>query len=248
MDFRNGSELLALCAQEDCLISQIMRRREIVQEHQKNGVAILDGATTYIDPRVTIQAGTTLLPGTILRGETAIGAGCTIGPWAVVDTCTVADGVAINASQVSESSIGPGSDVGPYAHIRPGCQIGAKCHVGAFVQLKNCVLGEGTKMSHLTYVGDADVGSGVNFGCGTITSNYDGFKKHRTVIGDNAFIGCNTNLIAPVEVGEGAYIAAGTTVTRNVPADSLAVGRAKQENKEGWARHNRAMKARNKTQ
>ena len=243
-----GELMIAFHTAEELGQLQEAWHREIVRQHQKNGVLILDGAATYIDPRVTIAPGTTILPGTILRGETAIGAGCEIGPWAVVDGCAVADGVTINASQVSGSAIGPGSDVGPYAHIRPGCQVGPKCHIGAFVQLKNCVLGEGTKMSHLTYVGDADVGSGVNFGCGTITSNYDGFKKHRTVIADNAFIGCNTNLIAPVEVGEGAYIAAGTTVTRNVPADSLAVGRAKQENKEGWARHNRAMKARNKTQ
>ena len=217
--------------------------REIIEGHQRNGVLILDGAATYIDPRVTIAPGTLILPGTILRGETAIGEGCEIGPGAVVDSCIVEGGVTINASQVAGSTIGAGSDVGPYAHIRPGCQVGPKCHIGAFVQLKNCNLGEGTKMSHLTYVGDSDVGRGVNFGCGTVTSNYDGFKKHRTVIGDNVFIGCNTNLVAPVEGGGGAYIAAGTTVTKNVPADSLAVGRAKQENKEGWARHNRAMKA-----
>ena len=197
--------------------------REIIEGHQRNGVLILDGAATYIDPRVTIAPGTLILPGTILRGETAIGEGCEIGPGAVVDSCIVEGGVTINASQVAGSTIGAGSDVGPYAHIRPGCQVGPKCHIGAFVQLKNCNLGEGTKMS-------------------------DGFKKHRTVIGDNVFIGCNTNLVAPVEVGEGAYIAAGTTVTKNVPADSLAVGRARQENKEGWARHNRAMKARNKKQ
>ena len=222
--------------------------REIIEGHQRNGVLILDGAATYIDPRVTIAPGTLILPGTILRGETVIGEGCEIGPGAVVDSCIVEGGVTINASQVAGSTIGAGSDVGPYAHIRPGCRVGPKCHIGAFVQLKNCNLGEGTKMSHLTYVGDSDVGRGVNFGCGTVTSNYDGFKKHRTVIGDNVFIGCNTNLVAPVKVGEGAYIAAGTTVTKNVPADSLAVGRARQENKEGWARHNRTMKARNKKQ
>ncbi len=127
------------------------------------------------------------------------------------------------------------------SEYRPNCAVGKKCHIGAFVQLKNCVLGEGTKMAHLTYVGDADVGKGVNFGCGTITTNYDGFKKHRCKIGDKAFIGCNTNLVSPVEVGDGAYIAAGTTVTKDVPADALAVGRAKQENKDGWAQRRRQM-------
>ena len=151
------------------------------------------------------------------------------------------DGVTINASQVSGSTLKDGVDVGPYAHIRPNCTVGERCHVGAFVQLKNCVLGEDTKMSHLTYVGDADVGNRVNFGCGTVTSNYDGFAKHRCVIGDDAFIGCNTNLVAPVQVGEGAYIAAGTTATKDIPADALAVARVRQENKEGWAARNRKM-------
>ncbi len=216
-------------------------KERVVKQHLRSGVRILDPSTTYIDPRVGIGADTVILPGTILQGETTIGQGCTIGPNAVVNGCTVGNGVIINASQVNESVLGDGTDVGPYAHIRPNCTLGAKCHVGAFVQLKNCVLGDGTKMSHLTYVGDADVGSNVNFGCGTITSNYDGFQKHRTVIGDNVFVGCNTNLIAPVTVGEGAYIAAGATVTKEVPADALAVARARQENKAGWAARNRKM-------
>lgn len=216
-------------------------RERIVRRHLQNGVRILDPASVYIDPRVRVGRGTMLLPGTILRGETVIGCGCEIGPQTVVDSCQVGDGVIINASQVNGSTLGDGCDVGPYAHIRPGCRVGAKCHVGAFVQLKNSTLGEGTKMSHLTYVGDSDVGSGVNFGCGTITTNYDGFEKHRCVIGDNAFIGCNTNLIAPVKVGEGSYIAAGATITKDVPVDALAVARAKQENKEGWAKRHRQL-------
>lgn len=216
-------------------------KERILKQHLHSGVRILDPNTTYIDPRVGIGADTVVLPGTILQGDTTIGQGCTIGPNAVVNGCEVGDGVIINASQVNDSTIGDGTDVGPYAHIRPNCTLGKKCHVGAFVQLKNCVLGDGTKMSHLTYVGDADVGSNVNFGCGTITSNYDGFKKHRTVIGNNTFIGCNTNLIAPVTVGDGAYIAAGSTVTKEVPSDALAVGRVRQENKEGWAARNRKM-------
>ncbi len=216
-------------------------RERIVRAHQAGGVRILDPAAVYIDPRVSIGPGTTLLPGTILRGETAIGRDCVIGPNAMVSGCTVGDGVEINASQVNDSTFGEGCDVGPYAHVRPNCTVGARCHIGAFVQLKNCVLGEGTKMSHLTYVGDADVGSGVNFGCGTITTNYDGFKKHRCTIGDRAFIGCNTNLIAPVTVGEGAYIAAGSTVTEEVPADALAVARARQRNIEGWAARRRRL-------
>lgn len=220
---------------------ELMLRDRIVERHIKNGVRILDPAAVYIDPRVEIGRGTTILPGTMIQGETKIGEHCTIGPQAVMNGCIVGDGVIINASQVNDSTLGDGCDVGPYAHIRPNCTVGAKCHIGAFVQLKNCVLGEGTKMSHLTYVGDADVGAGVNFGCGTITTNYDGFKKHRCVIGDKAFIGCNTNLIAPVTVGEGSYIAAGSTITEKVPADALAVARSRQKNLEGWAARRRKI-------
>ena len=158
----------------------------------------------------------------------------------IVD-CEIGDGCVVNASQAYESVLGRQVQVGPYAHIRPRCQVGDGCKVGAYVEIKNAVFGPGTKMSHLTYVGDADVGAGVNFGCGTITSNYDGFRKHRTVIGDNAFIGCNTNLIPPVTVGEGAYIAAGTTVTKDIPPDALAISRVRQENKPGWAKVRRDM-------
>ena len=220
---------------------EALLRRRVVERHVRAGVRVLDMDAVYIDPRVKIGRDTMLLPGTILQGETCIGENCQIGPNALVNSCAVGNGVIINASQVNESTLGDGCDVGPYAHIRPGCQVGEKCHVGAFVQLKNCVLGQGTKMSHLTYVGDADVGAGVNFGCGTITTNYDGFKKYRCTIGDNAFIGCNTNLVAPVTVGEGAYSAAGATITKDVPADALAVARSRQENKEGWAARRRRM-------
>ena len=210
-------------------------RDAIIAYHRSTGVCVLDGSHTYIDPRVTIGPGTVILPGTILRGECESGRECEIGPNALVDSCRVGDRVKINASQVYRSAVEADADIGPFAHVRPGCHIGEKCHVGACVQLKNCNLGAGTKMSHLTYVGDADVGERVNFGCGTITSNYDGFRKHRTVIGNDVFIGCNTNLVPPVQVGDGAYIAAGTTVTRDVPADSMAIGRVRQEVKEEWA-------------
>ena len=147
----------------------------------------------------------------------------------------------VNASQTYDSCLGKKVQVGPFAHIRPHCQVGDGCKVGAFVEIKNAVFGPGTKLSHLTYVGDADVGSGVNFGCGTITSNYDGFRKHRTVIGDNVFVGCNTNLVPPVTVGDGAYIAAGTTVTGDVEADALAIGRVRQKQKPGWAKKRREL-------
>ena len=210
-------------------------RERIVRRHIRAGVRVLDPNAVYIDPRVTIGRGTMLLPGTILRGETVIGRDCEVGPNAMVRDCTVGDGVTINASQLNESTIGDGVKIGPFAYIRPNCHVGPGVKVGDFVELKNSTIGEGTKISHLTYVGDSDVGGHVNFGCGTVTVNYDGTSKFRTVIGDHAFIGCNTNLVAPVRVGEGAYTAEGSTITDEVPADSLAIARTRQTVKKQWA-------------
>ena len=177
----------------------------------------------------------TLLPGTILRGHTAIGSGCEIGPNAMVRDCIVGKDTTINASQVNESTIGSYTTVGPFTYVRPNCRIGDHCRVGDFVEVKNSVIGDGTKISHLTYVGDSDVGQRVNFGCGTVTTNYDGHKKHRCTIGDDVFLGCNTNLIAPVTVADRAYTAAGSTVTDDVPEGALAIARQRQTNIRGWA-------------
>ena len=148
----------------------------------------------------------------------------------------------VNSSQAERSKLLDGVSVGPYAHIRPGCVVGEDSKIGAFVQLKNCHLGSVTKMAHLTYVGDADVGDRVNFGCGVVTCNYDGFTKTRTTIGSDVFVGCNVNLVSPVSVADGAYVAAGTTVTKDVEADALAIARSRQENKAGWAKRNRELK------
>ena len=220
---------------------ELLLRDRVVKRHIQNGVRILDPTAVYIDPRVTIGRGTVILPGTILRGKTHIGCGCTIGPNAMVRDCTVGDDTEINASQINESTIGSRTHVGPFAYVRPGCTIGDDIKVGDFVEVKNSTIGDGTKISHLTYVGDSDVGKKVNFGCGTVTTNYDGFKKYRCTIGDRAFLGCNTNLIAPVTVGEGAYTAAGSTITDEVPTDALAVARARQKNLEGWAARRRKI-------
>ena len=138
------------------------------------------------------------------------------------------------SSVIIESEVGAGTNVGPFAYIRPNCTVGSDVKVGDFVELKNSTIGDGTKISHLTYIGDSDVGKGVNFGCGTVTVNYDGKKKYRTTIGDNCFIGCNTNLVSPVNVGDGAYIAAGSTITEDIPEDNLSIARARQVNKDGW--------------
>ena len=196
---------------------------------------MLDPAAVWVEDEVTVGEGTLLLPGTILRGKTVIGARCEIGPNTMLTDCTVEDGCTVNSSQASESVIRAGSEIGPFAHLRPHTVVGAGSKIGAFVQLKNCDLGEGTKMAHLTYVGDSDVGARCNFGCGTVTCNYDGKDKFRTTIGDYCFIGCNTNLVAPVKVGDGAYTAAGSTITKDVPAQALGIARDRQTNLEGWA-------------
>ena len=223
-----------------------MRDRQTALEAKRQalleaGVDMMDPSSVYVEDSVQVGEGTLLLPGTILRGDTVVGKNCQIGPNVMLTGCTVEDECTINASQCEESVIRKGCQIGPYTHIRPHCVVGEGSKIGAFVQLKNCNLGKGTKMAHLTYVGDSDVGRKVNFGCGTVTTNYDGVKKYRCTIEDGAFIGCNTNLVAPVTVGAGSYIAAGATITKDVPADALAVARAKQENKEGWAKRRRKL-------
>ena len=180
-----------------------------------------------------------MLPGVILRGRTVIGPECELGPNTMIRDCVIGRGVTVNASQLNESTVEEGTKVGPFAYIRPGCHVGREVKVGDFVELKNSTIGDGTKISHLTYVGDSNVGGHVNFGCGTVTVNYDGTSKFRTTIGDNAFIGCNTNLVAPVKIGDGAYTAAGSTITDDVPADSLAIARSIQVVKKQWAARRR---------
>ena len=200
-----------------------------------NGVEIWDYDNCYIDPTVKIGAGTQILPGTILRGATVIGENCTVGPNSLLEDAVIGNGVKVNASQIYESSVGDKTSIGPFAYLRPNCRIGSDVKLGDFVEVKNSVIDDGTKVSHLTYIGDSDVGKRINFGCGTVTVNYDRAKKYRTVIGDDAFIGCNTNLIAPVTVGEGAYIAAGSTITDDIPSMALGIARARQSIKENWA-------------
>ena len=205
-------------------------------------VRFLDKEQAYIGPRVRVGGGTVILPGTILRGETVIGGSCEIGPNTMIRDCVIGDRVTVNASQLNESTVDDGAAVGPFAYVRPHCHVGKDVKVGDFVELKNSTIGDGTKISHLTYVGDTDAGAHINFGCGTVTVNYDGTAKFRTTIGDNAFIGCNTNLVAPVKIGDGAYTAAGSTVTEDVPADSLCIARCPQTIKVQWAAKRRRAK------
>jgi bifunctional UDP-N-acetylglucosamine pyrophosphorylase/glucosamine-1-phosphate N-acetyltransferase len=210
-------------------------RKRIAVRHMRNGVTIIDPASTYIGADVTIGQDTVIYPGTHLRGKTSIGADCVIGPQADLTDVQVEDGVAISYAVLVEAQVANKATVGPFAYVRPGSEIGAHAKIGDFVELKNAKIGNGTKVPHLSYVGDAEIGEGVNIGCGTITVNYDGAVKHKTIVGDGAFIGCNTNLIAPVTVGRNAYVAAGSTINQNVPDDALAIARARQENKLGYA-------------
>ncbi|MBO4854268.1 MAG: glucosamine-1-phosphate N-acetyltransferase [Oscillospiraceae bacterium] len=220
----------------DILRAAVPAWREIQMARlASRGVNVIDPTNTYVDPCCTVARGVTLLPGTILRGKTTIGAGCQIGPNTMIRDSRIGEHTTVNASQVNESVIGSHTTVGPFAYVRPGCTVGDGCRVGDFVELKNSVLGNGTKVSHLTYVGDSDVGQRVNFGCGTVTTNYDGKHKYRCTIGDDVFIGCNTNLVAPVTLGNGSYTAAGSTITEDVPEDALALARSRQSNKLGWA-------------
>ncbi|MDE6108232.1 MAG: UDP-N-acetylglucosamine diphosphorylase [Oscillospiraceae bacterium] len=203
------------------------------------GVRVVDPANTYVGPAVTVGEGSTILPGTTLYGRTVIGRDCVLGPNTLIRDCEIGDGVMVNSSQLNESVVEEGTTVGPFAYVRPHTHVGKGVKVGDFVELKNSTIGDGTKISHLTYVGDSDVGGKVNFGCGTVTVNYDGAKKFRTTIGDGAFIGCNTNLVAPVVIGEGAYTAAGSTITEDVPPDSLAIARERQVVKKNWVKRRR---------
>ncbi|TXK78234.1 bifunctional UDP-N-acetylglucosamine diphosphorylase/glucosamine-1-phosphate N-acetyltransferase GlmU [Paenibacillus sp. N3.4] len=210
-------------------------KERINRQHMLNGVTIIDPSNTYIESGVTIGLDTVLLPGTILRGSTAIGDNCTIGPQSEIIDSTIHDEVTIKQSILQDAFVDDGASVGPFAYLRPGANIGKNVKIGDFVEIKNATLGEGTKVSHLSYVGDAMVGSNVNIGCGAITVNYDGFNKSLTEIGDDAFVGSNVNLIAPVKIGKGAYVVAGSTITHAVDDGDLAIARERQSNKPGYA-------------
>jgi bifunctional UDP-N-acetylglucosamine pyrophosphorylase / glucosamine-1-phosphate N-acetyltransferase len=206
-------------------------RQRILRKHMLNGVHIVDPASTYIEVDVTIGVDTVIQPGTFLRGNTQIGEGCHIGPQADLSDVVVQDGANIQYAVVASSQIGAATLVGPYAYIRPGTHLAAQTKIGCFVDLKKVHLGEGAKVPHLAYVGDAEVGEGVNISCGAITVNYDGIHKYKTVIEDGAFVGCNVNLVAPVSVKKGAYVAAGSTITEDVPENAFAIARERQTTK-----------------
>jgi bifunctional UDP-N-acetylglucosamine pyrophosphorylase/glucosamine-1-phosphate N-acetyltransferase len=214
--------------------AKILRRRK-AESLMKSGVSLIDPDTTWIDVLAEIGHDTIVEPFSIIKGKTVIGKNCHIGPNAELTDAVLGDQVTFWRSVAKEAQIGDFGNIGPFAYLRPGTVLADHVKVGDFVEVKNSNIGSGTKMPHLTYVGDSDIGDGCNIACGTITCNYDGFKKSRTTIGDGAFIGCNVNLVAPIDIEDGAYIGAGSTITKDVPEDALAVARKHQTNVEGWA-------------
>jgi bifunctional UDP-N-acetylglucosamine pyrophosphorylase/glucosamine-1-phosphate N-acetyltransferase len=233
----DATEILGVNSrQELAALGAIMRSRR-TDELMTAGVTVIDPATTWIGPDVTVGADTIIHPGVHLEGRTTIGSNVVIQSNVRIVDSSVADGVNINSfCLIVESQIGPGAKVGPFAHLRPQSIVGADAHIGNFVELKKTSMGRGSKANHLAYLGDATIGERVNVGAGTITCNYDGTAKHPTVIEDGAFIGSDSQLIAPVRIGKGAYVAAGSSISEDVPAESLAIARGRQVNKDGWAR------------
>ncbi len=217
--------------------AKVMRRR-IAEKHMTAGVTIIDPDNVYIEEDVVIGSDTEVWPGAVLRGNTVIGRGCMIGKDTVIEDSVIGDRTDILKSVIKGSTVGSDTNVGPFAYLRPGSRVGSDCKVGDFVEIKNAVFGDGSKASHLAYIGDADVGQNVNVGCGVVFANYDGVHKFRSTVGDRAFIGSNANLVAPVQVEDDAYIAAGTTVTVTVPEGALCVGRAREVVEEGWVEKN----------
>ena len=214
-------------------LNNIMRRN-INTKLMLDGVDIPCTDGVIIGKDVKIGNSSVILPNTIILGDTVIGNGCTIGPNSYLDNAVIGDNVILDNCKILDSTVEDGVDAGPFVKVRANSTLKKGVHIGNFVEVKNSVVGEGSKSAHLTYIGDSDVGRDVNFGCGTVTCNYDGKNKSRCVIGDGAFIGCNTNLVAPVEIGEKAYIAAGSTITDSIPEKALSIARARQVIKEGW--------------
>lgn len=209
-------------------------RRKINLAYAAGGVEFFDLDQAQLDEGLTIGAGTYIGPGVIITGDTVIGENCRIGQGCRIENSEIGDGSNADHSVVLDSKIGMNTTVGPFAYVRPGSSVGNDCRIGDFVEIKNSSLGDNTKVSHLSYIGDADLGAGINVGCGVVFVNYDGREKHRSTVGDGAFIGCNVNIVSPLNIGKGAYIAAGGTVTSDVPPGALFIARKRGRFIGGW--------------
>ncbi len=231
----NGDIVLSANDRKGMLELNETARRRMLEKHLENGVEIVCADGIIISPDVKIAAGAKILPGCVLSGKTVIGEDSVIGPNCQLNNTVVGDGSVLNSVVSNEAAVGSDCHIGPFVQLRPGTVISDHVHVGDFVEIKNSNIGIGTAVAHFNYVGDSDVGKNVNFGCGAVTANYDGSNKARCVISNNAFIGCNTNLVAPVKIGEAAYTAAGSTVTKDVPDGALVIERADQTIREGYS-------------
>jgi len=221
---RNPDETHGINTRVDLAQCEAIQRQRILEHWMREGVTIVDPATTYIDSEAVLHPDTRLWPGTIIQGASRVGSHCEIGPYTILENAVVKDG----------------AKVGPFTRLRPGAVVEERAHIGNFVEIKKSTVGVGSKVNHLTYIGDAIIGKGVNVGAGTITCNYDGFKKSQTILEDHVFVGSNTNLVAPVRVGRGAIIAAGSTITEDIEPESLALARSRQVGKKGWAKEFRS--------
>jgi bifunctional UDP-N-acetylglucosamine pyrophosphorylase/glucosamine-1-phosphate N-acetyltransferase len=251
--YREGGDVVALIVSDAEILMGVNDRWQLAQadkalrtrinrKHALKGVTLVDPDCTYIGPLVAIGPDTVIEPNTYLQGDTTIGRNCHLGPCTKIKNSRIGDDVKVYFSQIVDSDLHDLVKVGPFSNIRPGTILGKKVKIGNFVEIKKSTLGEATSVSHLTYVGDASVGEATNIGAGTITCNYDGFSKHRTTIGSDVFVGSNSTLVAPLTIEDGAMVAAGSVVTHDVPADGLALGRARQEVKEGWVSRWRSRK------
>lgn len=230
----DGEECLGVNSKVQLAQATKILRKRINEKHMENGVIIIDPDTAYIEDGVKIGADAIIYPNNIFEGNTVIEAGAEILSGNRIADSIIGQGAVIQASVIINARVGANTTVGPYAYLRPDSNIGEDCRIGDFVEVKNSSIGDGTKVSHLSYIGDSDLGEGINVGCGVVFVNYDGLHKNRSVVEDNCFIGCNTNLISPVKLGHGAYIAAGSTVTDDVPSGALCIARARQTVKTDW--------------
>jgi len=229
------TQFLGINSQKQLAEASLQLRSRIIDKHFENGVQIIDPTCVHIEADVQIEAGAILHPGVIIKGKSHICKAAVIGPYSQITDSFVGAETTVSNSVLESAKVGCNCQVGPYAYLRAGAVVGDRCRVGDFVEIKNATLGNDTKAAHLTYIGDAQVGDRVNFGCGSITVNYDGANKHRTVIEDDVFVGSNVNLVAPIVVHNNSYLAAGSTITKEVPTDALAIARIRdQSNIEGW--------------
>lgn len=230
----DANEILGINDRAQLAQLEKILRHQIIKNLMVNGVTFMDPESTYIEEDVVIGVDTIIYPSTIIEGKTSIGEECVIGPNTKISDSEINDNVKIDNSVVLNSVVEDSTNIGPFAYIRPESKIGKGVKIGDFVEVKKSSIGDNTKISHLSYIGDAQVGKNVNIGCGAITVNYDGKNKYTTIIGDNSFVGCNSNLVSPVKVDENAYIAAGSTITDNIPNNALAIARTRQIIKEDW--------------